>query len=281
MSKHQIYKKKNHKQSRNAEVLTILICLSVLVAAGAGVFVPGFYDGAVDPTYALGTITADAISLVCVPLLLVCIALARRGKAVAWLVWVSLLVYIGYAYAVYAFDRMYTIFFPLYMAIFSMSVFTTVSVISQLDVAFLAEHSKQMRLRKMTAGFVIFTGLILFIIELPIILGRIPNGIEAGGTPFMVLDMTLVSPLAILIGIWVWQRRPWGDVPTGVFLVKAITIMTSFLIADYINWFTGVATNQGAIITFTVVYVMVYFFSWNYFSAFGSTKQVKLQEMQV
>ena len=88
----------------------------------------------------------------------------------------------------------------------------------------------------------------------------------------MVLDMTLVAPLAFLTGIWVWQRRPWGDVLAGIFLIKAITIMTSFLIADYINWFSGVANNQGAIIAFSIIYIFVYIFSWNYFSAFVKTE---------
>lgn len=277
MKSDQPKKNNNHRTDRAAELLTGLIGLLVLIAAGAGVFVPGFYDGAVDPQYAIGTITADAISILCVPLLVVSIILTRREKPVARLVWVALLVYVGYAYAVYAFDRMYTIFFPVYMAIFSMSVFAVAALIARLDVTTLAEISKDMRLRKMTAGFVIFTGLILYVIELPIILGRIPNTIEAGGTPFMVLDMTLVAPLAVLTGIWVWQRRPWGDVLAGIFLVKAITIMTSFLIADYINWFNGVADNQSAIITFTIVYVLVYVFSWNYFSAFTKQKQYKLQ----
>ncbi len=268
---------KNLRTDRIAEVLTALIGFLVLITAGAGVFVPGLYDGAVDPQYALGTITTDAISLVSVPILMVCVIQSRRDNPVARLVWVALLVYIGYAFAVYAFDRIYTIFFPLYMAIFSLCVFAVATVISRLDVDHLAEISKDLRLRRLTAGFVVFTGLILYIIELPIIIRRIPNNIAAGGTPFMVLDMTLVAPLAVLTGIWVWQRRPWGDVLAGIFLVKAITIMTSFLIADYINWFNGNADNQGAIITFSIVYVLVYVFSWNYFSAFTKQKHPKLQ----
>jgi hypothetical protein len=93
--------------------------------------------------------------------------------------------------------------------------------------------------------------------------------------------MTLVAPLAILTGIWVWKYRPWGDVLAGIFLVKAITIMTSFLIADYINWFAGTATNQGAIITFSAIYILVYIFLWNYFSAFKNRKKESKDHLNI
>ena len=52
---------------RLEEIFTLLIGLLTLAAAGAGVFVPGFYDGIVDPTYATGTITADVVSLISIP----------------------------------------------------------------------------------------------------------------------------------------------------------------------------------------------------------------------
>jgi hypothetical protein len=263
----------NSKKIQIEEILSTLISLLTLMAAGAGVFIPGFYNGVVDPQYTPGTLTADAISLACIPLLMTCLVLARKGKLVARIIWIALLVYIGYAFAVYSFDRIYTLFFPVYMLIFSLSVFATALVISGLEITQLAEISRNMQLRRTTAVFILFTGLILYVIELPIILSRIPDGIEFGGTPFMVLDMTLVAPIAVLTGIWVWQHRPWGDVLAGIFLVKAITIMTSFLIADDINWFAGKAINQGAIIIFSAIYILVYLFSGNYFSTFRNQKK--------
>jgi hypothetical protein len=36
--------------TRLEEIFTLLIGLLTLAAAGAGVFIPGFYDGIVDPT---------------------------------------------------------------------------------------------------------------------------------------------------------------------------------------------------------------------------------------
>lgn len=268
----------NYQPSQMEEIFTALIGILVLIAAGAGVFIPGFYDGTVDPRYMTGTITTDVISLICVPLLAVCVIGARKGSPVARLIWVSLLAYIGYAFAVYAFDRIYTVMFPAYMAIFGLSSFVIVSILSQLKVNQLAEYAKDMRLRRTTAIFLFFTGLILYLIELPIILARIPAAnIQSGGTPFMVLDMSIVAPVSILTGVWLWQRRPWGSALTAIFLIKAITIMTSFLIADYIDWFAGRLISPGATIAFTVVYVLVYFFTWNYFSAFNKKKGLELQ----
>jgi hypothetical protein len=259
--------------TRLEEAFTLLIGLLVLVAAGAGVFIPGFYDGIVDPRYHTGTITADIISLLCVPLLVVCVLLTRRGSVVARLSWIALVAYLGYAYATYAFDRMYTALFLVYVAIFSLSCFISVPLIARLDVRQLAIYTQDMSLRRVTAGFLIFTGLILYAIELPTILARIPGETQSGGTPFMVLDMALVAPLSILTGILVWRRHPWGAALTSIFLIKAITLMSGFLIADYIDWFAGRLTSQGATIAFTVIYLLVYFFTWNYFSALGKGRK--------
>jgi hypothetical protein len=260
--------------SRIQETLTFLICVFVLIAAGAGIFVSGFYDGIVDPLYATGTITADVVSLICVPLLIVCMVWARRSSPVARLGWIALVSYLAYAYATYVFDRMYTILFPLYMGIFSLSCFVVVSILTRLDVQQLAEYAQELRLRRVTSIFLVFTGLILYVIELPIILSRIPGGIHAGGTPFMVLDMSLVAPISILTGIWLWQRRPWSAALAAIFLIKATTLMSGFLIADYIDWYAGRLTTQGTTIAFTVVYLLVYFFTWNYFAAFSKKAQL-------
>lgn len=256
---------------RLEEIFTILISILTLVSAGVGAFVPGFYDGIVDPRYATGTITADVVSLLCTPLLIVCMLLARGGSVVARLCWTSLVAYLGYAYATYAFDRMYTVLFLAYVAIFSLSCFVIVSLLVRLDVQRLATCTQAMPLRRATSGFLVFTGLILYAIELPIILARIPGEIRAGGTPFMVLDMAIIAPISILTGVWLWRRYPWGAALTAIFLIKAITLMSSFLIADYIDWFAGRLLNPGATIAFTVVYLLVYFFTWNYFASFRKT----------
>jgi hypothetical protein len=257
------------RSTRHEEIFSLLIGLLTLVAAGTGVFVSGFYDGIVDQRYATGTITADAVSLVSVPLLGLCILLARRGSLVAHMVWIALVVYLGYAYANYAFDRLYTIFFLAYVAIFSLSYMVVVALLVRLDIAALTARTRTMPMRRLTAGFLIFTGLVLYAIELPIVLARIPNDTLSGGTPFMVLDLALVAPISILTGVWLWRQQPWGAALTGIFLIKAITLMTGFLVADYMDWFAGRLMDPPATIAFTVIYLLVYFFTWNFFAAFS------------
>ncbi|MFZ6031202.1 MAG: hypothetical protein ACOYYS_26130 [Chloroflexota bacterium] len=259
------------KSIRPEEALTACLSLLVLWAAGCGAFVPGFYTGVVDPRYLTGTIMADWVSLFCAPLLIACVRQARRGSRLAGLAWLSLLAYLGYAYATYAFDRMYTPLFPVYVLLFGLCVFLAVNRILHLDVRSLAAQSQALRFRRGTAVLLAFTGLILYVIEAPTLLARIPGGIDAGGTPFMVLDMALVAPFSMLTARWVWQRRPWGDALAGVFLIKALALMTGFLVADYIDWSAGRLATPGATVAFTCVYACVCFFAWNYFTTFLSS----------
>ncbi len=252
---------------RSDEILTFLACGGVLIAAGCGVLIPGFYQNVVDPEYLTGTITADLMSLACVPILAGCIWLVRRGSTTARLIWPALLVYLAYTYAIYTFDRLYTVLFPLYLVIFSASTFAAASTLAGLDIQRLAESFASLRLRRATSVYLVFTGLVLYFIELPIIMSRIPGGTSRGGTPFMVLDMAIVAPIAALTGVWLWQRRPWGFALAGIFLIKAVTLMTSFLMADYYNWFTGNLADPVPTIAFTIVNVLAFGFVWNYFSS--------------
>ncbi len=262
------------------EALTSLIGVLALAAAGKGLITPGYYRGVVDPQYITGMVTADLISLLCVPLLAACMFQARRGSLAARLIWLSLLVYLCYTYAVFAFDRVYTPLFPLYMAIFGLSCFATTAGLGRLDIHWLAERLDAMRFRRVTAIYLVFTGLVLYLIEAPIILARIPGGIDQGGTPFMVLDMSIVSPVAILTGVWLWRRRPWGAVLAGVFLIKAVTLMTGFLLADYYDWYMGRLAEVAPTIAFTVVNLLAYGFVWNYFSALRKASSSGLAHIQ-
>jgi len=45
--------------------------------------------------------------------------------------------------------------------------------------------------------------------------------------------------------------------------------MSSFLVADYMDWFACRPIEPSATIAFTVIYLLVYFFTWNYFAAFA------------
>jgi hypothetical protein len=256
---------------RADEFLTLAVGAGVLIAAGSGLFIPGFYDGFVDPEYLTGTITADLMSLICLPILAICMVQARRDSLVARLAWPSLLIYLAYTYATYAFDRIYTPLFPLYLLIFGASCFAAGISLAGLDIPRLAKTLENMRLRRTTAVYLVFTGLVLYAIEAPIILSRIPNGAARGGTPFMVLDLSIVAPMAALTGVWLWQRRPWGFALAGVFLIKAVTLMTGFLLADYYNWFTGNLADPIPTVAFTVVNLLAYGFVWNTFASLQKT----------
>ena len=110
------------------------------------------------------------------PALVACIPFARRGSLAFRLAWSSLLVYLAYTYATYAFDRLYTPLFPLYMLIFGASSFAVAATLGGIDLHQAADHFANLRFRSATAIYLAFTGLILYAIELPIILSRIPGG---------------------------------------------------------------------------------------------------------
>jgi hypothetical protein len=45
--------------------------------------------------------------------------------------------------------------------------------------------------------------------------------------------------------------------------------MTTFLVADHIDWFARLIETAGSVIVFPVVYLLVNFSRWNYFASFA------------
>ncbi len=114
--------------------MSAILALLLAIAAAAGLADPSIYAPFVtDPAIAAGLPVQDAVSLLVAPLLLVSVYLARRGSARAWVAWVGLVIYATYFYAFYCLDYVYTVYYPLYLAIMGLGIYTIIGLLSTMD----------------------------------------------------------------------------------------------------------------------------------------------------
>jgi hypothetical protein len=184
--------------------------------------------------------------LVGVPLLVVGLIGARRGSVRCLLLWLGAVGYMAYAYATYAFATHFNPLFLVYVLNFGLSVYALVFGLIRLDVARLRSAFNPLAPTWVVAAALIGMGLSTAVLwlgqDIPALLtGEVPSDITEAGlltNPIHVLDLALVLPAAVLTGLLLARRRPWGYVLGAYFLVKfttlglAIMSMSVFMVAD-------------------------------------------------
>jgi hypothetical protein len=127
---------------------SVLVAALAAVASLCGLLLPGTYarETAVWAAQAVGQ---DAANLFVAAMLLVSVAYIRRGSLRAYLAWLGLLLYLVYAFAIYAFAVRFQFLFPVYVAVLGLSFYTLAGGLLAADPARLGPA---LRLRRTGLG---------------------------------------------------------------------------------------------------------------------------------
>jgi hypothetical protein len=194
-----------------------------------------------------GTFSQDLVSVFAALGLLVCIMFVRRGWNAAWLVWVGLLGFLFYAYALYSFERLYNPLYLFYIAIFGLSLYTLIGFFIQADFGSIQVPPVRTPPRRSVAALflilvVTFVGLWLNIL-IPAMGSRIP---PEGNTIF-VLDLSFFLPLLTIEAVLLFRQAPLGDVLAIPILVKVATLGISVFIGALVAPWFGQETDLPSI----------------------------------
>ena len=254
--------------------LSLALVPFVALAAGTGLLVPGFYRDA--PTWVSQARGQDLVTLlVGVPLLVVGLIGARRGSVRCLLLWLGAVGYMAYAYATYAFATHFNPLFLVYVLNFGLAVYALVFGLIRLDVGRLrsafSPHAPTRLVAAALVGMGLLTALLWLGQDVPALLaGRVPGDVTEAGlltNPIHVLDLGLVLPAAVLTGVLLARRRPWGFVLGAYFLVKfttlglAIMSMSVFMVAD------GQPLSVPLVVVFAVWTVVSAVLAWWFLSS--------------
>lgn len=158
----------------------------------------------------------DAVTLVIVlPLLLLTCRSYRRGSLRATLMLTGAQAWLLYAYATMAMGAAFNPLFPLYVAVFSASLWALVLTMEGLDAARLAEAAPGLP-RRGPAILMVLSGLVTAVIWWSPVLtaqtsGAVPGRLDDYTTLVTVaLDTAVITPAALAAGILIWRRRAAG-----------------------------------------------------------------------
>lgn len=203
----------------------------------------------------------DLGNLVAVVVLLVAAARYRKGSVRAGLVWLGTLLYLVYAFVVYAVAVHLNALFLVYVAVLGLSAWAIIFNVGRLrgqDV----RHPKG-RPRTAAAWVVIVTGVLfagLWLSELvpALLTGEVPGSLAEAGlrvNPIHVIDLSMVLPGFILSGVAALAGREHGAFWLAPWLVFSALMGTSIVAAMVLMLAAGATDALPAAVIVLVVVV--------------------------
>jgi hypothetical protein len=274
--------KKTMKHQSTLKWLIPLIGLLALFAAGMGLFYqtpgqPTSYTNHRGETvtingrglYAYDTLSMaaqaqgnDLVTLVVgIPLLALSTGLAFRGSLRGRLLLAGTLGFFLYTYMSMSMLAAYNALFLVYVALFGLSLYAFILSMLSFDLRNLPRHFSTRLPRGWIAGLMFGVGGFLLLAWL----GRILPPLLQGQTPALentttlviqAMDLALIVPLAVLSGILLLRRSPWGYLLASVALLKGVTLGLGVSAMAINMALRGVADSLGIMIPFLVITVM-------------------------
>src|SRR6202521_6257515 len=119
--------------SKTALWLSVIDALLVLLASASGIFLKSIYARET-PSWAVQGIGQDIVNFVAVVVLFIAAYFVNKGSVKAFLVWGGVLLYLLYAYVIYAFDVHFNSLFLVYVAILGLSFYALVGSVIHLHL---------------------------------------------------------------------------------------------------------------------------------------------------
>lgn len=258
----------NLKRGRITAVMMLLLSGMTIFACLAGIFVESIYED----TLAAGTITrflltgSVAQDIIFLPLALLLavfsVVFMKRPGYKLLITMLGLTGNIFYGYGLYVMQGQYTSIYLVYLAIFSLSVYSMIFGLLSFTVELSERLSLPKPLRISTSIFLYciagMLGTVWLIRMTPDIARHIP--FDTYGV--YILDLAIIFPALTLIATRLLLGKPFAGILAGVALIKAFTVCLSWGFGEWYGRLAG--TLQGSydmlmIPTFLAVISLVFF----------------------
>jgi hypothetical protein len=240
--------------------LTLAIAVLVLIASGAGFFLPSIYARETI-SWGVQAYGQDIANLIDVAVLLIAVYFVRKTSFKAFLIWIGVLLSLLYAYVLYAFDVHFNSLFLVYVAILGLSFYTLFSSMLRLHLESIHNYFSANHKARPVSVFLLLVAVLFYLLwlseDIPALLtGKTPQSLLESGlptNPVHVLDLGFYLPAMIITAILLWRRKLLGyllAIPLLIFIIlTGIGILAIFFAMSS----KGTPTSLGVEIFLAVI----------------------------
>lgn len=241
---------------------SIAIAILALIATLSGLFWKGLYK------HDTVSITAQMMGqdlitlLIGIPILIISLYLVSRDSLRGNLIWMGTIFYFLYTYTSMSFAASYNQLFLVYVALFSLSLYTFVYGLLLLDVKTITNNISPGKTTKIAGVFLIFSGAMLALMWIKMIIeslltGTAPAAMETYTTMVIqALDIGIIFPATLIAGVLILKGKEWGYALVSILLIKASLLGTAILSMIFFMAKNGVNIDLGQVFFFVIVTVL-------------------------
>lgn len=243
--------------------LTAPIAILLTIAAGVGFFVEELYRDA--PYFAAQAVGQDLITLVvALPVLVASALLVARGSGRAHLVWLGVLVYLVYSYAIYALAVQFNPLFLVYVALLGCSLYALIGGLATTDFEGIKTRFSRVTPARAVSIFLAVLAVLFYFMWLSeaiptLFSGEVPQSVIDNGTPtnaVHVLDMAWILPSMLLTAVWLWRGRALGYTLAGVLLAFLALLALAIISMIVFMVLYGQAVSVGPAAIFAILFAI-------------------------
>lgn len=201
----------------------------------------------------------DHITLIIgLPLLVISAILAFRGSLRGRLLLTGTLGFFFYTYMSMSMLTAYNNLFLVYVALFGLSLYAFILSLLSFDLEDLPRHFSEKLPRGWMAALMFLVGAFLSLAWLGRIIPPLFNNtipLLEGTTTLVIqaMDLVLIVPMAILGGILLLKRSPWGYLISSILFLKSITLGVAVSTMSIFMAARGVPESLGVMIPFLII----------------------------
>ncbi len=215
-----------------------------------------FYDSVSSAAQMQGN---DLITLVVgLPMLIFSTWWAFRGSLRGRLLLTGTLGFFLYTYMSMSTLTSFNHFFPVYVILFTLSLYGFILAMMSFEVASLPSRFSKKLPRGWIAGLLFTVAIFLSIAWLqriltPIVQGQVPALENTTTLVIQFMDLALIAPAAMLGGILLLRRNAWGYLLASVLLTKGVTMGLGVSAMGINMALKGVPDSLGILIPFLAI----------------------------
>jgi hypothetical protein len=179
----------------------------------------------------------DLLSLLAVPVLVISLIAAWRNSLRGLILLAGILLYVAYAYSLYAFGAIYNGFFLVYIALVGLPIYALIGIVTHIPIEAYRTQFKAHFPEKLVSLYLMSVAILIMSVWISFLLRAMATQtLSQGINTVYVLDLALLLPAFILSAIQLWRRRPLGYLLSGIFLVKAVTLGLSIVLGKMVAY---------------------------------------------
>jgi hypothetical protein len=197
--------------------------------------------------------------LIGIPILLLSLYLVSKDSLRGNLIWMGTIFYFLYSYASMSFAASYNQLFLIYVALFSLSLYTLIYGLLSLDAKTIKKSISPGITIKLAGVFLITSGAMLALMWLKMIIeslltGTPPAAMETYTTMVIqAMDIGVIFPGTLISGALILKGKEWGYALVSILLIKASLLGTAILSMIFFMVQSGVNVELGQVLFFAVV----------------------------